>query len=122
MKTMPFMALRRKFCENIVQEFMLHRCYSSKVDLKKLRPMILKRIQNRTNNCPIKGLIPVAQQVFEARAMLIHGVSTLLKAFPVVSCKSVSLEQTIFNFSFLCYDFTLFRFLLLSFYPKLHVP
>ncbi|KAG6570875.1 APO protein 4, mitochondrial, partial [Cucurbita argyrosperma subsp. sororia] len=84
---MPFMALRRKFCENIVQEFVLHRCYSSKVDLKKLRPMILKRIQNRANNCPIKGLIPVAQQVFEARAMLIHGVSTLLKAFPVVSCK-----------------------------------
>ncbi|XWS47572.1 hypothetical protein CRYUN_Cryun14cG0163900 [Craigia yunnanensis] len=63
------------------------RSYSSKVNLKKLRPMILKRIENRAKDYPMHGMIPVAEEVLKARELLFQGVSTLLKLFPVLACK-----------------------------------
>ncbi|KAH9626185.1 hypothetical protein KSS87_015206 [Heliosperma pusillum] len=59
----------------------------TKEDWHNLRPMIKKRIEHRSSSYPIKSMIPVAQQVLRARSQLINGVSTLLKAFPVFSCK-----------------------------------
>ncbi|PNS95090.1 hypothetical protein POPTR_017G037200v4 [Populus trichocarpa] len=86
------MALRKKLWENIVEEFsktyfMHSRFYSSRVDFKKLRPMILKRIQNRAKDYPVKGMVPVAREVLEKRKLLIQGVSTLMEVFPVLACK-----------------------------------
>ncbi|GMH11035.1 hypothetical protein Nepgr_012876 [Nepenthes gracilis] len=62
------------------------RCYSTKEDLKKLRPMILKRIENRAKDYPVKAMIPVAREVLHSRSVLVHGVSLLLKVIPIVSC------------------------------------
>ncbi|KAJ7981313.1 APO protein mitochondrial-like [Quillaja saponaria] len=66
------------------------RLYSTKVDLKKLRPMILKRIENRANDYPVREMVPVAREVLKARNFLIQGVSTLLKVYPVMACKFCS--------------------------------
>ncbi|GAB4859462.1 hypothetical protein Ancab_010930 [Ancistrocladus abbreviatus] len=63
------------------------RWYSTKVDLKKLRPMILKRIENRAKDYPIKAMVPVARDVLRSRLVLFHGVSILIKFFPIVTCK-----------------------------------
>ncbi|KAK4800965.1 hypothetical protein SAY86_021452 [Trapa natans] len=63
------------------------RFYSSKVDLRKLRPMILKRIERRAKDYPIPAMVPVAQEVLQARDLLIQGVSVLLKVFCVTACK-----------------------------------
>ncbi|KAF8409514.1 hypothetical protein HHK36_005590 [Tetracentron sinense] len=85
------MALRQKLWHHILEDFngcfRQSRLYSSKVDWEKLRPMILKRIQSRAKDYPVRGMVPVAHDVMKARALLIHGVSTLLKAIPVLSCK-----------------------------------
>ncbi|KAI4322536.1 hypothetical protein L6164_022220 [Bauhinia variegata] len=63
------------------------RLYSTRVDLKKLRPMILKRIEKRAKDYPVRAMIPVAEEVLRARNVLIQGVSTLLQSFPVLTCK-----------------------------------
>ncbi|XP_059651928.1 APO protein 4, mitochondrial [Cornus florida] len=61
--------------------------WDSKVDLKKLRPMILKRIEDRAKDYPVKAMVPVALDVLKARTLLIRGVSTLLKGFPIWACR-----------------------------------
>lgn len=60
---------------------------SKKMDMKMLRSMLQKRIQRRANDFPIRALIPVAEEVLRSRKILFHGVSTLLKFFPVLACK-----------------------------------
>ncbi|KAH1218766.1 APO protein 4, mitochondrial [Glycine max] len=63
------------------------RLYATKVDLKKLRPMILKRIEKRAHTYPVRGMVPVANEVLQVRNDLIHGVSTLLNFLPLMACK-----------------------------------
>ncbi|XP_061363107.1 APO protein 4, mitochondrial [Gastrolobium bilobum] len=63
------------------------RLYATKVDLRKLRPMILKRIEKRADRFPVRDMVPVAKEVLLARNVLIHGVSTLLKSIPLMACK-----------------------------------
>lgn len=85
------MALRKKLCRILLQEMEFQcfhgRYYSSKVDFKRIRPMIQKRIQSRAMEYPINDMIPVAQEALRQRSMLIQGVSSLLKVQPVAACK-----------------------------------
>ncbi|KAK3029311.1 hypothetical protein RJ639_038409, partial [Escallonia herrerae] len=65
------------------------RLYSSKpeLDMKKLRPMILRRKQSRAKDYPVKPVVQVAFDVLKARTFLIRGVSTLLQIFPIWACR-----------------------------------
>uniref|UniRef100_A0A0E0KVJ7 APO domain-containing protein n=1 Tax=Oryza punctata TaxID=4537 RepID=A0A0E0KVJ7_ORYPU len=86
------MALMRRrvggyICSELCGSVMNQRLYSSRVDWKQLRPMILKRIKNRAKEYPIKRMIPVAEEVVKAREIVTKGVSTLLQVVPVHSCK-----------------------------------
>ncbi|KAL0366123.1 UNVERIFIED_CONTAM: APO protein 4, mitochondrial [Sesamum radiatum] len=57
------------------------------VDLKKLRPMILKRIEEQAKEYPVKGMLTVAREVLQARTALYDGVSTLSQRIPIWACK-----------------------------------
>ncbi|KAK2986111.1 hypothetical protein RJ640_024610 [Escallonia rubra] len=63
--------------------------YSSKpeLDMKKLRPMILRRKQARAKDYPVKPMVQVAFDVLKARTFLIRGVSTLLQILPIWACR-----------------------------------
>lgn len=73
--------------EGMISFCRFHSSKSGVVDLKKLRPMILKRIEERAKKYPIKEMIPVAHEVLKARSILYQGVSILLQHFPVMSCR-----------------------------------
>lgn len=66
--------------------------FMSKENMRKLRPMILKRIEERSKDYPVKAMTPVAQEVLKSRNLLINGVSTLLHFIPVWACKYYSLS------------------------------
>ncbi|KAL8138627.1 hypothetical protein V2J09_004628 [Rumex salicifolius] len=76
------------------------RCYSTKYDLKNLRPMILKRIEQRSGFYPVKDIIPVARNVLQARSSVINGVSVLLNHVPVLTCNQFILikSETVIRF------------------------
>ncbi|KAI3986619.1 hypothetical protein MKX01_014157 [Papaver californicum] len=79
--------LRQITLEDISGYIKGYRCYSSKLDWNKLRPMILKRIEKRAKDYPVKSMIPVAEDVIINRARLFEGVSTLLRHYPIKACK-----------------------------------
>ncbi|KAI3980111.1 hypothetical protein MKX01_034717 [Papaver californicum] len=85
------MALRQKLrqitLEDIGGYIKGYRCYSSKLDWNKLKPMILKRIEKRAKDYPVNNMIPVAEDVVINRARLFKGVSTLLGHYPIKACK-----------------------------------
>ncbi|KAL7081573.1 hypothetical protein ACP275_14G048200 [Erythranthe tilingii] len=68
--------------------------YSTKsnptVDLRKLRPVILKRIEERAKEYPVRGMLPLAHEVLQARTALYDGVSTLIQNIPIWACKYCS--------------------------------
>ncbi|KAL6521970.1 hypothetical protein OROMI_031847 [Orobanche minor] len=73
---------------NLELMFSGNRFYNTKsLDLKKLRPMILKRIEERSKEYPVKCMLSVANEVLQARSALYDGVSTLIQHVPVWSCK-----------------------------------
>ena len=76
--------IRSELCGTALNQ---RRYSTSRVDWKQLRPMILKRIKNRSKEYPIKRMIPVAEEVVRAREVVYEGVSRLLKVVPVQSCK-----------------------------------
>ncbi|CAK9133535.1 unnamed protein product [Ilex paraguariensis] len=79
--------------EGLIGYFRAYRSNSNSkmVDLKQLRPMIQKRIENRAKDYPVIAIVPVAQDVLKARTLLYQGVSTLLQLFPLWACNPLSL-------------------------------
>ncbi|XP_060968262.1 APO protein 4, mitochondrial [Cannabis sativa] len=89
------MALRKVLSSNVCskinillwEEFQWRSYNTAKKNLVDIRPMIQKRIESRAKDYPIRGMIPVAEEVLNSRRVLIQGVSALLKVIPIVSCK-----------------------------------
>ncbi|RXH81903.1 hypothetical protein DVH24_036244 [Malus domestica] len=77
------MALRKKLCErsNFNGKIMdiFARYYSSKMDLRKLKPMIQRRIQNRAKDYPVPTMVPVAQEVLDSRRLVMQVEAFHLK-------------------------------------------
>uniref|UniRef100_A0A1J3GYT0 APO protein 4, mitochondrial n=1 Tax=Noccaea caerulescens TaxID=107243 RepID=A0A1J3GYT0_NOCCA len=59
-------------------------------DLRRIRPMIQRRIENRAKEYPIRDIVPVAEEILKARNNLLSNVTVLLKLFPVLTCKFCS--------------------------------
>ncbi|CAH9100294.1 unnamed protein product [Cuscuta epithymum] len=69
------------------------RSYSSDskaVELKALKPFIMKKVQNWAKDYRFYETAPVAQEVLKSRALLYRGVSTLLHHLPVWACKHLA--------------------------------
>ncbi|KAJ8752435.1 hypothetical protein K2173_004071 [Erythroxylum novogranatense] len=82
------MVFRMKLLTNMMQTHGGYaRFYSSNFDFKKLKPMILKRMQDRAKDYTVKPMVRVANEVLKARMILIQGASTLLEFIPVLRCK-----------------------------------
>ncbi|KAG9439397.1 hypothetical protein H6P81_019562 [Aristolochia fimbriata] len=85
------MVLMKQIMVHIWQDVKNHvlqsRSYSSRIDWVKLRPLILKKIENRERGYIVKDLVPVAHDVFNARAQLVEGVSALLNVIPIKACE-----------------------------------
>ncbi|VFQ99159.1 unnamed protein product [Cuscuta campestris] len=66
------------------------RFYSSNskvVDLRALKPLIMKKVQNWAKDYRFDDTAPVAREVLNSRALLYRGVSTLLHHLPVWACE-----------------------------------
>ncbi|KAJ4950247.1 hypothetical protein NE237_027079 [Protea cynaroides] len=81
------MALKQKLWYHLLESFSGSRFYSSRVDWNELRSMILERIRRRAKDYPVQAMIPVANDVVKARALVIEGVSNLIKFIPIKACK-----------------------------------
>ncbi|KAL2340222.1 hypothetical protein Fmac_008162 [Flemingia macrophylla] len=68
------------------------RLYSTKMDLRKLRSMILKRIEKRAQLYPVRAIILVAKELLQARNIFIYSVSTLLNFLTLMACKVIGLN------------------------------
>ncbi|KAI4363797.1 hypothetical protein MLD38_019969 [Melastoma candidum] len=83
--------LRRRVVVGVIPRWgsSFRRPYGSKpkADLKKLRPMIMRRLEGRAGDYPIQKMVPLAQEVLLSWNSLRHGVSEILKAVPVSACK-----------------------------------
>ncbi|XP_042482005.1 APO protein 4, mitochondrial-like isoform X1 [Macadamia integrifolia] len=81
------MALKQKGWYQLLESFSGCQFYSPRMNWDELRPLIMERIKHRAKDYPVRALIPVANDVVKARALLIEGISTLIKFIPIKACK-----------------------------------
>ncbi|XP_043722996.1 APO protein 4, mitochondrial-like isoform X2 [Telopea speciosissima] len=87
------MALKQKLLYHLLESFSGCRFYSTRMNWDELRPLIIERIKRRARDYPVRAMIPVANDVVKARALLIEGVSTLIKFIPIKACKRRAKNQ-----------------------------